>query len=174
MDKVAQSLTAVKTLERAGFQIRGWRANCAYCKGSSRLTVAFTSSVWRCHRCLKGGSIRALASSQGVNLPAKGTGLSKIKKEKFKAWLSAEATGLADEERLAFKKKKRIDMALRRGYAIDKVWNFFEWFYEREKVWNSFWELYVDRIGRKQLYKIWRCHLGRERNYGKRIKATGD
>jgi hypothetical protein len=32
-------------LEQAGFRVRGNRANCVHCEGTSRLTVAFNDSV---------------------------------------------------------------------------------------------------------------------------------
>ena len=33
------------------------RAACPLCRGSARLTLAYTDSVWYCHRCGKGGDV---------------------------------------------------------------------------------------------------------------------
>lgn len=38
-------------LEQAGFRVRGKRADCVHCQGTSRFTVAFNDSVAFCHRC---------------------------------------------------------------------------------------------------------------------------
>jgi hypothetical protein len=48
-------------LERTGFHVRGRRADCSYCKGTSRLTVSFTAEVTFCHRCKWTGNIRTVA-----------------------------------------------------------------------------------------------------------------
>lgn len=38
-------------LNRAGFRVRGRRADCVHCEGHSRGTVSFTDEVALCHRC---------------------------------------------------------------------------------------------------------------------------
>jgi hypothetical protein len=50
--QVVALLEMRELLERAGFGIRSaTRADCAYCRGRSRGTVAFTDTLAFCHRC---------------------------------------------------------------------------------------------------------------------------
>jgi hypothetical protein len=49
---VPQALATVGTRTRSRK-----RADCPLCKGKSRLTLAYTDSLWHCHRCGKGGDI---------------------------------------------------------------------------------------------------------------------
>ena len=54
-------------LERAGFRIRSaTRADCAYCRGRSVSTVAFTNDVAFCHRCHWRANTITLAHKLGL------------------------------------------------------------------------------------------------------------
>jgi hypothetical protein len=53
-------------LQKLGFRIRGKRADCAYCEGRSRLTVAVGHDVACCHRCGWAGNIRTLSRKLGI------------------------------------------------------------------------------------------------------------
>ena len=53
-------------LERAGFRVRGRRADCARCEGHSRGTVSFTDEVAFCHRCKWRANIVTLARELGL------------------------------------------------------------------------------------------------------------
>lgn len=55
-------------LEQAGFHIRGRRADCLYCEGSSRLTVSFNDEVAYCHRCHWTRNVRTLAHDLRITL----------------------------------------------------------------------------------------------------------
>jgi hypothetical protein len=57
-------------LERAGFKIRGQRADCPYCTGTSRLTVWIGDETFFCHRCKKKGGLRSLLRQHGYAVPA--------------------------------------------------------------------------------------------------------
>jgi hypothetical protein len=54
-------------LDRAGFRVRGRRADCIHCDGQSRLTVAFNDEVAFCHRCKWTANVRTL--SRAIGLP---------------------------------------------------------------------------------------------------------
>jgi len=56
-----QVATLPELLERAGFRIRGRRADCVHCEGHSRMTVSFTDEVAYCHRCAWTGNARTLS-----------------------------------------------------------------------------------------------------------------
>lgn len=53
-------------LERAGFHIRGRRADCIHCEGRSRLTVSFNDEVAYCHRCQWTGNVCTLSRELGM------------------------------------------------------------------------------------------------------------
>jgi hypothetical protein len=55
-------------LERAGFHIRGRRADCIHCEGSARLTVSFNDEVAHCHRCKWSANVRTLSRDLGLPL----------------------------------------------------------------------------------------------------------
>jgi hypothetical protein len=57
-------------LERAGFRVRGRRADCIHCDGHSRLTVSFNDEVYCCHRCGRAGNARTLARELGLPVAA--------------------------------------------------------------------------------------------------------
>jgi hypothetical protein len=56
-------------LGRAGFRVRGRRADCAHCEGSSRLTVSIGEDVAHCHRCKWSGNLRTVSRELGIELP---------------------------------------------------------------------------------------------------------
>jgi hypothetical protein len=76
-------------LERAGFHVKGRRADCVFCDGSSRLTVSFTNEVWHCFRCGRKGDVRTLARELGLALEpiARQILERREKQEAFKEWL---------------------------------------------------------------------------------------
>ncbi len=54
-------------LVSTGFQVRsGRRADCPFCEGRSRGTVAFTNDVFFCHRCHRSGNAVSLARELGL------------------------------------------------------------------------------------------------------------
>src|SRR5262245_6329229 len=55
-----------RLLERAGFRVRGRRADCARCSGRSRGTVSLTDEVAFCHRCGWTGNRITLARELGL------------------------------------------------------------------------------------------------------------
>jgi len=66
MSDAFESLPLSGLLERAGFHVRGRRADCIHCEGRSRLTVAFDDEVYYCHRCKLTGNVRTLARGLGM------------------------------------------------------------------------------------------------------------
>jgi len=53
-------------LERAGFRLRGRRAQCIHCEGRSCWTVSFTPEVAFCHRCGWKANVITLARELGL------------------------------------------------------------------------------------------------------------
>jgi len=155
-------------LERAGYRIRGRRADCPQCSGRSRLTVAFTTDGrFFCHRCGRGGSVRQLARAQGVVLSPPRIGKAAIQKEQFKKWLSDKMTQMSrDEYRLVWTWKQALDALEFYPHLLDEVsreraWEAVARYYHRERYFQLFWESASDRIGRFWLYCHWRKHGSR-------------
>ena len=80
-------------LDRAGFHIRGRRADCPHCQaeghGHGRGTVAFTSEVAFCHRCKWTANVRTLSRALGVPV-APEVREQRVQRERaarFSAWL---------------------------------------------------------------------------------------
>ncbi len=61
-----EALEMRSLLERAGFRIRGKRADCVHCEGSSRGTVSFTDELAFCHRCQWTANTFILARQLGL------------------------------------------------------------------------------------------------------------
>lgn len=149
-------VNADEILTRAGFEIRGNRAACPYCKGRSRLTVAIRGELFFCHRCHRGGHVRTLAREQGIDLGPYRRKAANVPKAEFRAWLSRTMTVLAEEERRAYKTKRAAEAALKFYPDFEPALKFLRWFYVRHRVWERFWRMASDRIGRYWLYRGWR------------------
>ena len=75
-------------LTQAGFKVKGRRAKCAHCSGTSRLTVSFTDEVAYCHRCHWTANATQMARSQGRTVTRK-IGLARHRKRQFEQWVSS-------------------------------------------------------------------------------------
>ena len=59
--EIARAVTVLQILRALGARVRNRkRADCPLCKGSSKETLAFTESLWKCHRCNEGGDVFSL------------------------------------------------------------------------------------------------------------------
>src|SRR5271167_4714353 len=62
--EIARAVTVPQILRALGARVRNRkRADCPLCKGSSKETLAFTESVWKCHRCNAGGNVFSLVQA---------------------------------------------------------------------------------------------------------------
>jgi hypothetical protein len=85
-------------LVAAGFRVRsGRRADCSFCEGRSRGTVAFTREVFFCHRCKRAGNRGSLAGQLGL-LRSDAESLARRRRE---ARVAARLRKLADRLRAA-------------------------------------------------------------------------
>jgi hypothetical protein len=143
-------------LENAGFRVRGSRADCPYCEGSARLTVAVHDQVYFCHRCHRGGNIRGLAQAQGFTLPPIRKRLADLAKRCFKQWLSAKSAEMATRERLLYRRFHYAKTCLTFYPRHEHAWEILREWYSEQRRFAEFWELASDRIGRLELYRQWR------------------
>lgn len=90
-------------LLRAGFRnVQRRRADCAYCRGSSRGTVSFTARVGFCHRCGWRGNVVTLLRALGLrDLPRETEQHRKVraKVKEFEGWLNEMYREVAAEYR---------------------------------------------------------------------------
>jgi hypothetical protein len=150
-------------LERSGFRIRCRRADCPFCEGHSRLTVAIRSELYFCHRCHRGGSVRSLARRQGLSLPAPRIKKANLPKARFRAWLSAKMIEMGNTERRLYRRAQFAQAALSDFSDMEAAWAVLAECYDRERDFEIFWERATDKIGRYWLYRQWRKQYAAQR-----------
>lgn len=148
---------AAQALEQAGYRIQGHRASCPRCQGSRKLTVAIhPNGLFFCHRCHFGGHVKQLAKQLGFTVPVRPLGKASIRKQRFRAWLAAKQTELADEERRLARRGVWAEIALAHFRDMDQAWDALAaWHHERRRF-EVFWPSCSDKIGRYWLYRAWR------------------
>lgn len=151
-------MTPAEVLTRAGFAVRGSRANCAFCEGNARLTVAIKDYLFYCHRCHKGGDIRRLAGDQGVELPPIRKRRADIPKQRFRDWLAAKRTEMMRLERELTKRWRYALLALSFYPEMPEAWQALADYYGAQERISFFWQSCSDKIGRYWLYRAWRRH----------------
>jgi hypothetical protein len=130
-------------LERAGFVIRGKRANCIHCAGRRVGTVSFGNEVAHCHRCkwsantltlareldlLKGDCLAAKAFRKKAEQRARLN--SQI--EPFEKWREASIRGVSDRYRTLSKAAVQADAVLRKSPDCEEAWDALARFYHAE------------------------------------------
>jgi hypothetical protein len=155
-------------LEASGYRIRGQRADCPYCTGHARLTVALRGELFYCHRCARGGHIRQLARSMNIALPAPRVRLADIPKNQFRLWLAKKMSEMSRAEYALVKARKHALDYLeffpsdqQDPQTCELAWAAIARYYHRERYFQTFWDYANDRIGRVSLYKTWRKHRAR-------------
>ncbi len=166
-------------LVRAGFRVRSSkRADCAYCAGNSRGTVAFTSEVAFCHRCHWTASRRALARGLAPRHPAqdnqeKGRHFSAWLKPcpdaaKFASWREARIRELTDRYRALGRKAARAHRVLKIFPECEPAWEALARFYhQRAPLETALDFLTCAKAGRRpeadstlaDVLKFWRTHV---------------
>jgi hypothetical protein len=123
-------------LERAGFRVRGRRADCKYCnaEGRGRGTVAFTADVAYCHRCKWTANSRTLSRALGFPVAAeerKHRDLRRSEKQ-FSDWLNTCHAILARRLRRLTKRAERAKTVLADFPDCEPAWNALADFYHNE------------------------------------------
>ena len=144
-------MTILDLLASSGFRIRGNRADCPFCPGTRRLTVAIDArkGVAYCHRCQWATNVWSLARQQGVTLPPQRIARARIRKQQFAKWLSKTCSEMSRREQT---------MAHRAAIATEAApdWDALAEWYHNERRFETFWSNVRDRIGRRALYVAWR------------------
>ena len=154
---VVNNLSTVAILTRAGYRVRGKRADCPTCAGGSRLTVSFTTDGrFFCFRCGKGGHIRQLARRQGLSLSEPRIGKASIKKMEFKRWLARKTSEMSREEHWLSRRREYAVAALEFFPDMPEAWQALADYYHAEQTFAEFWQHCSDRCGRYWLYRHWR------------------
>jgi hypothetical protein len=148
-------------LEAAGFQVRGTRADCPSCEGRGKLTVAIHGELFFCHRCHRGGSVRQLARSQGLNVPRARVRKGNGPKLAFRAWLSGKMAEMADRERRLARRAEWAKAALVHSPDSEPAWAALADWHHAERQFQTFWQSATDNTGRYWLYRQWRKHCAK-------------
>jgi len=122
-------------LERAGFEVRGTRANCPFCEGSSRLTVRIgPGDVYYCHRCHGSGNTRTLLRRFGLPLAPESREVRERRalENRFDQWCDKRQKILAKEFHTLSRRAHRAGIALTFYPDWDAAWNALAMFYDRE------------------------------------------
>ena len=122
-------------LERAGFRIRGRRADCPNCEGHSRLTVSFTNEVAYCHRCHWTANVRALSRALGARFIPE-TREAREKRDRaaqFSEWMNTLYLILS----------RRLRLLTRRAELAKNVLNAYP---DCEPAWSALAELYHNEV----------------------------
>ena len=151
-------MTPDDVLRHAGYEIRGRRAICPLCPGRRNLTVSIKGYLYYCHRCQRGGNVRALATGQGVALPALKIKKADIPKKRFADWLSRKRTEMANVEFTLTRKYLYAIEALKSFPDMDSAWQALADYYNARHRIDLFWASSRDKIGRYWLYRSWRRH----------------
>jgi hypothetical protein len=144
-------------LEQAGFRVRGQRANCMHCQGTSRFTVAFNDSVAFCHRCKWTANARLLGKKLGRTVSPESSEQRRIRLviAQFRAWLSAKYTKMANEERQLASRAQLAKKLLAVFPGCEPAWNALARWHHAEQRLQNFFELAQCRSGRRELFREW-------------------
>ena len=120
-------------LQRAGFRIRGRRANCT-CEGGSQWTISYTDAVAHCHRCHKSWNIRTVARELGLPLaPETRERRSRREQEaRFKEWVNTCHAILAERLRYLGQRAEVAKRMLAHYPDCESTWDALAAFYHSE------------------------------------------
>ena len=130
-------------LEQAGCHIRGRRADCLYCEGSSRLTVSFNDEVGYCHRCHWTRNVRTLAHDLRITL----TPETRERREQrqraalFSEWVNTCHEILIRHLNRFTRRAELAKAALRQFPDCEPAWSALADFYNSESIFSAAFEL---------------------------------
>ncbi len=144
-------------LARAGFRVRGNRADCFHCKGSSRGTVSFNRLVAFCHRCKWSANARQLAHKVGCTVPTETPEhrLARQRVERFHQWLWKRYTKLGYIERRLARCAEWAKAALNYFPGMDSAWAALAGWYHERRALSAFFELAECKAGRRAMFAEW-------------------
>jgi hypothetical protein len=139
-----QFFSMAQLLKQAGFALHGaTRADCIYCQGQSRGTVAFTSEVAFCHRCKWTANIVRLARESGLlrgnSRAAKAIRDSARRRaqidselQSFEVWRDNQISSVSDRYRSLWRKAGLAAQVLLRFPDCEAAWCALADFYHSE------------------------------------------
>jgi hypothetical protein len=143
-------------LERAGFVVRGRRADC-HCPGTAKGTISFTDEVAYCHRCHWSANAVQLARSLGQTIPqeTKEHRAERLRAERFKRWLSEKYQAAADKERRLARTAELAKDVLAKFPDYELAWHALARWYHKRKRLEDFCESAQCNAGRAVLLEGW-------------------
>lgn len=130
-------------LRKAGFRIRGKRADCQRCTGGSRLTVSFTDELAYCHRCHWKANSFTLSKEQGL-LDGDSAAVEIFRTEQrqrcifrreiaaLEQWVDSSYWRVADKYRLLSQAAQKAKTLLQENPSDETAWEALANFYHRE------------------------------------------
>ena len=130
-------------LERAGFVIRGKRADCIHCSGRRGGTVSFSNEMAHCHRCK--WSANAITLARDLDLLKGDSQAARALREKaeqrrrfnsqikpFEEWREASIHSVSDNYRALSQAAVRAEAVLRMFPNCEEAWDAMARFYHAE------------------------------------------
>jgi hypothetical protein len=145
-------------LQTAGFRVLGTRADCPFCEGHRKLTVAVHGELFYCHRCQRGGSVRQLAREQGLTFPRPRVRKANQRKAAFRVWLSQKMSEMSREEHRLYRRVEWALAALNFYPDMTAAWSALAEWYNAQRKFEVFWQSANDKVGRYWLYRSWRVN----------------
>jgi len=135
-----ETLQLPSLLEKAGFRLRGRRAECIHCQGHSHWTVSFTPEVAFCHRCKWTANVVMLARELGFSEEA----LCQVRTEsserqadaeKFEAWRKRSIRELSARYRSLRRKAGQAHEVLQKYPDCEPAWDALaRWYHEEARL----------------------------------------
>jgi hypothetical protein len=133
----------IELLQKAGFRIRGKRADCAHCNGHSLGTVAFSSELAFCHRCNWKANTATLARELGLfsNDPRMQEAFRRERSRResqeavigaFERWRQARIREVSDRYRALSRTAVLAENVLREFPGCEEAWDVLARFYDAE------------------------------------------
>lgn len=136
INSIPSTANLPELLERAGFRIRGRRADCLHCEGHSHLTVSFTDEVAYCHRCAWKTNARTLARELGLPVApeTRDHRERRARAALFSAWLNTCHTILTRRLWRLLKRANLAKMVLAQYPDCEPAWGALAAFYHNEAL----------------------------------------
>lgn len=155
-------------LKKEGFHnVRGRRADCPYCTGTSRLTVVINKDTFLCFRCGKKGGLHSLSRQHNYSVPTETPEYQEARQlaQEFGAWVEQCERALIDRHRFLWRRAGLAIIALRYFPDMPQAWNALADYYHVEaKLCAALDSLCFERAGKwleypmtpEKLFRSWR------------------
>lgn len=155
-------------LKKEGFHnVRGRRADCPYCTGTSRLTVVINRDTFFCFRCGRKGGLRSLSRHHNYSVPTETPEHREARQlaQEFGAWAEQCERALIDRYQFLWRRAGLARTALSYFPEMPQAWDALADYYDNEAQLGAALDtLNFERAGiwltdpetPEQLFRSWR------------------